>query len=398
MVLRTPGAARFSTAGFIGRMPLSMVGLGIVLLVTARGQNYAVAGLISATFAIAAAIGGPLVAGLVDRQGQHIVLPRAAAAHVLCVVLLILALDTQQSLGLTLPLAAAAGAVLPSMGSLIRARWSFVVRDAAELHTAFSWESVLDEVVFIVGPPLATMLALRVHPTAALIAAALMLAVGAALLTPLRVTEPPPHGRVRRAAQPVLQVPGMAVVVAIFVLVGGIFGSFEVVTVGYAEQAGHPESTGLLLALYAVGSLSAGLVYGARASPARHGRRLLAALSFMAVVTLGLPLAPSLPAVGAACLLAGLAVSPVLISGTAFVERIVPSSRLTEGITWSTTGLALGVGLAAPLSGYAIDTWGAHHAYWITAICAILSAAVGWASSQRLASAEEQALQRTLRG
>ena len=76
-LLRTPGALRFTVAGLVGRMPISMLGIGTFLLVQDRRDSYALAGLVSAAYALGLAGLGPLVSRLVDRRGQRRVDQRA---------------------------------------------------------------------------------------------------------------------------------------------------------------------------------------------------------------------------------------------------------------------------------------------------------------------------------
>jgi len=80
-ILATPGARTFSAAGFVARMPISMVGLGIVLLVSRETGSYALAGVLSAVFAVVNAGGAPVLARLVDRYGQRRVSLPAIAVH-----------------------------------------------------------------------------------------------------------------------------------------------------------------------------------------------------------------------------------------------------------------------------------------------------------------------------
>ena len=242
----------------MGRLPISMISLGIVLLETSKGVSYGVAGTIAASFAVAAAIGGPVVSGFVDRHGQHRILPLAVAAYTVFMVGLLVSLDMASSLWLVIPLAVGAGMMMPNFGSLVRARWAYVLPGSDGIHVAYAWESILDEVVFVIGPPLATVLALHVHPTAALIVCVLLVLVGTAWLVPQRRTEPAPHGRSKRIGRLTILQPGMPLVIAAFVFIGGIFGSFEVVTVAFAQEQDATSSTGVLLAIYAFGSLLAG--------------------------------------------------------------------------------------------------------------------------------------------
>jgi MFS family permease len=369
-----------------------MISLGVVLLETSKGVSYAVAGTIAASFAVAAAIGGPIVSGFIDRHGQHRILPIAVGFYSVCMVGLLLSLDAAAPLGVILPLAAGAGIAMPNMGSLVRARWAYVLPKSSGIHVAYAWESILDEVVFVVGPPLATVLALQVHPAAALVACVVLVLIGAGLLWPQRRTEPPAHGPTHRAGQMAVRNPGMPLLILTFVLVGGLFGAFEVSTVAFAQEQDATGATGVLLAIYAFGSLLAGFVYGAMQSPRFHGRRMTHMLTMMAVVTIGFPLAPSVMVLAPVAFMAGLSVSPVLISGTALVERIVPSAQLTEGITWTSTGMALGLALSVPASGVIIDSQGARWAYLLAAGCAVAACGLSWLGSRTVHRAEVRAL------
>jgi MFS family permease len=392
-VLALPGARSFTSAGFVGRLPISMISLGIVLLETSQGVSYAVAGTISASFAVAAAVGGPVVSGFVDRHGQHRILPWAVGIYSVFMVALLVSLDASAPLALVIPLAVGAGMSMPNVGALVRARWAHVVPDAEDLNVAYAWESILDEVVFVVGPPLATVLALQIHPTAALVVCVVLVIIGNGWLIPQQGTEPAPHGKTDTPGEFALRNPGMPMLFVVFILIGGIFGSFEVVTVAFAQEQDVTSMTGVLLAVYAFGSLLAGFTYGALPSPRFHGRRMTQSLTLMAVVTLGLPLAPNALVLAPVAFLAGLSVSPVLIAGTALVERIVPSKQLTEGITWTSTGMALGLAVAAPVSGILIDTFGAHVAYWVTAGCAVTAWLLSMASMRVTHAAEVRALE-----
>src|ERR1700740_1194860 len=73
-IFRIPGAERVSAAGVIGRMPMSMFGLGTVLLISAATGKYGVAGAVSAAGSLAYAFSSPLIARLADARGQRPVL------------------------------------------------------------------------------------------------------------------------------------------------------------------------------------------------------------------------------------------------------------------------------------------------------------------------------------
>ncbi len=387
-VLRRPGAVRFTAAGMLARLQMSMAGIGAVMLLSAERDSFAVAGAVTAIYALSAAVIGPPISRLIDSFGQSRVVPLQLAVHVpaIAAIVLVALLTT-----LTWPiyfLAFVAGAAQPNVGPLVRARWSAQLHGSPLLRTAFAWESLVDEAVFILGPPLATVVALQITSSAALILATALLIVGTLLLLTQRSTEPRPAGRQNATkGRPAILLRGVAGVAAIFVFLGGIFGSFEVTTVAFTKEEGVAEAAGALLALYAVGSLLAGLIFGALALRSTLVRQYLVAIVVLAVVTAPLPFLDSVWLVAIGLFVAGIACSPVLISGFALIERIVPGARLTESMAWASSGLAVGIALASPLSGAIIDSSGAQVAYWVTSGCAFGALLVGLLVARSLTGA-----------
>jgi MFS family permease len=378
-VLKTPGALRFSVAGFMGRAQMSMIGLGAVLLLQSERGSYAIAGTVSAIYALSMAVISPQASRLVDIFGQRRILRIQLALHVPLMSVLIALAMTDVPNWVLYVLAFFAGGVQPNIGALVRARWSAKLSGSGSLRTAFAWESMLDEVIFVAGPPLATFLVIAVFPSAAMIVATIVLAVGTWWFSSLRESEPKPVGRMPNQARqrPAIALPGVAAVALIYVFVGGIFGSFEVTTVAFADQHGHKGIAGLLLALNSVGSLAGGLVFGALTLRATLLRQFVAMLVLLSLVVLPLPMLTSIPLLSVGALIAGVAVAPVLISGIALVERIVPTARLTESMSWSTAGLAVGLAVSSPIAGFIVDGNPASTAYWVTAACAFAAAVTG---------------------
>ncbi len=364
----TPATALFSMTGLVARLPISMVGLGIVLLAEHETDSYAFAGAVSATALIANA-GFAVVQGrLLDRLGQSRVLPALITLWGVGLSLAMLSLTSDWPTWSTYALAAVAGAALPSVGTCVRARWSHCLKDdPARLHTAFSLEAVADETVFLLGPIIVTMLATGVHPVAGLSAALAFGLVGTYVFAGLRSTEPPTHptpaAGIVRPAMPWAAIGPLTLVM--FAL-GALFGAAEVATVAFAEEEGHQGAAGFLLAVWALGSLVAGLASGAIAW--RQGplvRLRWGALGMVAAMA-PLVLVPSIPVMGLVLLVGGLAISPTLIAAMSLAERVLPATRLTEGMMFLQTGIALGLAPGAALAGVVIDEVGASEAYLVS--------------------------------
>ncbi|WP_459971419.1 MFS transporter [Nocardioides pyridinolyticus] len=366
-ILARPGALRFSLTGLVARLPISMVGLGIVLLVSAATGRYAVAGAVAAAYLIAnAALAIPQGRWL-DRFGQGRVLSALSLAFGTFVSLLVVAVQADWPIAAAYVFAALAGAVLPQVGSSVRARWSHVLDQPADVQTAYALEAVLDEVLFMLGPILITVLATAWHPVAG-IAVALVACVGGTLyLAGQRATEPPAQSQATtsgpRPPMPWRTVIPLAVVCA---ALGVLFGAVEVTTVAFADEQGHRALSGVLLALWALGSLAAGVITGAvhwRRGPSYRVR--WGALA-MACAMAPLSFVGSLPLMGLTLLVAGFAIAPTMIAAMSLTEAVVSSGRLTEGMAIMQTGLVAGVAPGATLSGLVVDHQGASSAYLVS--------------------------------
>lgn len=390
-LLRRPGTLRFSSAGFVQRLPMSMLGLGVVLFLTLRGESYGLAGAVSATGALAAAAFGPFLSRWIDRYTQHRVLPWAVSFSVVMQSAFVALVLLDAPVWTWFVAIALAEGSVPHVGSLVRARWAHVLSEAADVRTAFALESVLDEVVFIAGPPIATALAVGWESWSAIAASIVLLVLGTVLLVPQRATEPPAAGPEHHEGMAAIRYPGVPLVFSVFILVGGVFGSFEVSTVAFAAEHGVQTWTGVLLAVYALGSGVAGLVLGTLHLRTPLHRQWRAALVALAVVGLPFPFVGSAVVLGALCLVAGLAVAPSLITGMQLVERLVPAQRLTEGLTVAMAGLTVGFALATTVSGLVIDARGASAAYGVLAVCALLAAVLTVSGTRRLGRALAEA-------
>ncbi|MFF1833028.1 MFS transporter [Streptomyces sp. NPDC058231] len=384
-IFAAPGTKGFTTAGFIGRMPLSMMGIGVVTMVSQMTGRYGLAGALSATLAMSAAVLGPLVSRLVDRHGQRRVLRPVTLVAMAAVAGLLICAQQRQPDWTLFVFAAGAGCV-PSVGAMTRARWAEIYHGSPQrLHTAYSWESIADEVCFIFGPIISIGLSTAWFPEAGPLLAAGFLLVGVYWLTAQRATEPVPHAPEHHTGGSALRSPGLQVLVATFVATGAIFGAVDVVTVAFAEDRGHKAAASLVLAVYALGSCLAGAVFGLLRLKGRPATRWLVGVCAMAVSMIPLQLAGNLLFLAVALFVAGLAIAPTMVTTMALVEQHVPRAKLTEGMTWTGTGLAVGVALGSSAAGWAVDAFGAAAGYAVPVVAGAIAAAVGFLGYRRLA-------------
>ena len=373
-VLAHPGALAFSLTGVVARLPISMAGLGIVLLVEGATGSYGLAGSVSAAYMVANAVLAIVQGRLLDRWGQGPVLSVAGTVFGLATVALVWAVESDQPQVVPYVAAAVAGGSLPQIGSAVRARWAHVLAQPAQVQTAYALEAVFDEVVFILGPILVTVLATLVDPVLGLAVAAVAGSLGAWGFAAQRATAPPAHAQ-RPAEEHGIALPWRTLVplTVVSACLGVLFGAAEVTTVAFADEQGAPAWAGALLALWALGSLLSGVVTGAISWRASTTIRLRWGALAMAAAMAPLYLVGSLPLMGLVLLVGGAAIAPTLIASMSLVESATPRARLTEGMALVQTGLVAGVAPGAAASGYVVDHVGANPAYLVSLGAGVLA-------------------------
>jgi MFS family permease len=382
-IFRIPGAWRFSAACFVGRIPMSMIGLGIILMVSAATGRYATAGAVAAAGSLCYAFAAPRLGRLTDRAGQHKVLRPLTAVFAVAAVAFVACAQVRAPLWTLFVTAAVFNATMPALGSLVRARWSFLLGDSPLLHTAFSFESVADEMIFVAGPALVTLLATQVLPVAGIAVAAVLAVTGTLLLAGQRGTEPPARPRQHGDGRAITTA-GMPVIMGIFVALGAMFGTIDLSTVAFAAEQHAKPLAGLILGTYALGSATGGLWYGARNWRAPLHRRFVITLAGMIAGVAPLWALPSVPVLFSVIFFCGLSISPTLIAGFSLIERTMPRGLLTEGMALLSTAIGVGLAVGPPVAGRLVDTHGAHWGYAFALGCGIVALIVGLLGASRL--------------
>ncbi|MBV7264241.1 MFS transporter [Photobacterium sp. WH77] len=360
-----PGTIAFSLAGLVARMPISMTGIGIITMLSQMKGSYWLAGTVAATFTFTMALIAPQISRAVDRYGQSRVLPIATGISVISIALLLLCAHYGAP-DWTLFIFAALSGCMPSMPAMVRARWTEIHRGTPRLHTAYSFESVLDEVCFIIGPPISVGLSIAVMPEAGPLMSAIFLAVGVMVFVMQKSTEPPVHQESDISKESALKPLPMKMLVLALIALGTIVGTIDVISVAFAEQQGQPVAASIVLSVYAVGSCLAGLAFGAYKLNASLPKQFLIASFATAAMTLPLFYVYDIATLSASVFAAGIFFAPTMIIAMGLVESIVPSSKLTEGLTWMITGLGIGVAMGAAVAGWVIDEFGVKAGFMVT--------------------------------
>jgi MFS family permease len=389
-IFQIPGAWRFSAAGVIGRMPMSMFGLGTVLLISAATGKYGVAGAVSAAGSLGYAFSTPQIARLVDSRGQRRVLLPLLAVFTTAAVALIAAVELKLPTWAFFVPGAIAGATMPSLGTMVRARWSALLAGSPRLHAAFSFESVADELCFVVGPAAVTLLATQVFPAAGVGVATLLCLGGTLWFVAERQTEPVVTGTAGRVQQGGrargAPAPGLVVLAPVYFLLGAMFVSIDLSTVSFAQHFGHKPLAGFILGTYALGSATGGLWYGSRQwrSPLQTRFAVTLTLTVLGVATFWAQ--PNLVTLTCCIYLCGLTIAPTLIAGFSLLEAQAKPGRLTEAMSWLSSGIGVGLAAGASVVGFILDAHGPRVGYVFAAACGVASAATCLIGLPRLRS------------
>jgi MFS family permease len=374
-IYRTKGAFKFSLAAFIARMPISMMSIAIVFVVVAKTDSYALAGTFTAVGALIAAFVAPFWSRAADRYGQSRILTIAAPIHIAALLgfLTAIRLDAPKwSWFLFLMLFEG---VFVGTGQMVRRRWSHALNgDSKLMNTAYSVESLLDEIVFMVGPIITTLCATNIGPYAGVLTAAIFLSVGSIFFISQKETEPTPHPKVKgiKHRNPIFTVEVQSIFFP-FIFAGASFSATGLIIVGYADQYGAKSQTGLLYAIWALGSLIAAFINGALHWKISAKNRFMVFTLALAIFTLPLLLAAKLfPGnfftLSIALFLNGIFIAPLLVAGYTAAENLVEENQVTETLAWILSGLILGGALPGAITGHIIDTTGAQTAFIVPVI------------------------------
>ena len=377
VIFSAPGSKAFSAAAFFARLPIAMAPIGIVAMLSQTHGEYWLAGAVSATFALTNAFVSPQISRLVDRFGQSAIAAPATAVSAAAFLILMIAANQNWPVW-TLFVSAFLAAAIPSISAMVRARWAEIFRDRPELNTAFAFESAADELVYIAGASLSVGLAVSLFPEAGMLANTAFLALGTAAFLLQRSTEP--KVRISRGAvsqKSAIRLRPVQIITLALVFVGTIFAAAEVSIVAITKDLGQPNSASLVVGVYAVGSFVLGLILGALNLRMALHQQLLIAVTVLAVSALPLLVASSsVPVLAIAVFFSGVAISPTFITAFGLIERRVPESMLTEGVTWVMTGIGIGMALGAFLTGWVVDNFGAPNGFWVSVAAGVATVAI----------------------
>ncbi|MFE3261002.1 MFS transporter [Nocardia sp. NPDC059091] len=377
-VFAPAGARALAAAGMMSRASVSTVGLGILQLISATHGGYGLAGVVCGTYMVCAALGGLFWARATDFRGQRWVLHRTAVFLAVGAFGDLLFAASDASWLNLLTAAAITGAGIPPAGAMIRARWTVVHADTPTMGVAYSMESSLEEVLFMVGPPVMGFLDM-VNSYIGLPLVVSITLTGMLWLAAQPGTEPPIDIFAPRQQDLLIRVRGMPVLFAASFSFGGMLGALDIAVIAFAANEGH-EQVGLIgLALWAATSAIGGMIFGAMRQTVATDRRFVIVVTIVWVAVLPLAVVRNLGQLTVLLAIGGTFMAPAMAVVTGLAEQISPRKSLTLALAWISTGTGLGAA-----AGTMIQGWVGGRGFLVPVGFASVAAAVAWRGASSL--------------
>lgn len=364
--LTTPGARGPVVAALLGRMPIAMVGFSLLLYIQRVTGSYATGGAVSAAVLIGVATGSVVQGRMMDRVGPTRPLLAMVVVFAAFVVACLVGVEHGAPTPLLVALAVGIGTAQPTIGSTSRVMWTGLLPPGAARSAALTYESVMTEVYFIVGPALSGLLLTAPWPgTGVIVGAALMVTgtVWYALTPTVRRMRPAPSRTRSGRRLGALASPGLRTVTLASLGLGIILGFVEVAIPAAANHAGHVAAGGVLLGLWSISSAVFGILYGVKPWPTSLRLRIPALLAGFALLMVPMMIPGSLPGLAVTLLLAGTLIAPQTTAHAEAIEFVVVHGLLTESFAWVITASTLGIGLGQAASGQIVEHGGVRHSF-----------------------------------
>ena len=344
-------------AQLLARFPNGMLSLAYLLHIEHISHSYGAAGLVLAATSIGQAIAGPLTSRWMGVWGMRrvLILTTIVCASAVGTIALAPALP----IALYMVIGFIGGLSTPPIQPAVRTIYPKMV-NSRQLTPLFSLDASAQEVIWVVGPVITTFVAIQISTVLAILLALAFLIGGG-----LWFMSSPEVGQVRiprsrRNLGVVLAKPAVLLATVTGFLLIGACAAIEAGVVATFGDNG-PES-GIVLALFAIGSLVGGLSFGhLPIGPWALARRLFVIFVGMALAALSLNfwwLAVTL-------VIAGIGIAPALAVMFAIVSSSVRFSETAEAYGWVGTGQLIGAAIGSALAGFFIDRFDAPGAFWI---------------------------------
>lgn len=248
-------------AAFPARLAYGMVGLDIYFKVHDDTHSIALAGLAAGANGIVGAITTGLRATVIDRLGLKIPLRVFVPAFAISLV----ALDACHGAKLLIIVAALLGMTAPPINLAVRPMWRTAVPDD-QYRTAIAIDTASMNLGVVLGPALATVLALSPHPASGLLVTAALIFIGGISLSLLKFTKSWRPEQREEGGQTLFRTAGFRVLLAEGVLIGFGSGNYQIAIPAISSLHHQPSFAGFAFGTAAALSIFGSLIAGSLGS------------------------------------------------------------------------------------------------------------------------------------
>lgn len=356
---KAPGVVRVVITQLVARFPFGMMSLAFVMHIEHVHSSYAIAGVALAAETIGAAISGPYLSRKIGAWGVRRVIFIAAtiSGSAMAAIALFEVPPTYMIL-----LALIVGLSSPPIQAAVRTIYPTLVPKKL-LTTLFSLDATAQEIIWVVGPVLATLVAAQLSTAFAVLLMAMLQVAGAILFLLNREVREIVIPKSTKKLGGVLK---NKIVISNVVIGMLLVGSFSGVEVGSVAILDNKALAGAVIAALSVGSIVGGIFLGPRA------RTRWALSKYLVIILVGYALVlirPDDPLwLGVCFFIAGIGIAPALGVLGAIVATTLKMSDTAEAYGWIATGQLMGFAAGAALAGIAIETVSAQSALLIALV------------------------------
>ncbi|GIG69171.1 MFS transporter [Phytomonospora endophytica] len=317
----------------IARLTQTMVPLALLLFARQQLGGFGGAGTVVAIYALTASFGFPVIGRMVDRRGPSVLIVAAIinAAGIIAIVM--------APTGLIWPLAAIAGVSTPPLGAAIRSVFVRGFDRPSDQASAMSLDTIGTELMFISGPALVAALVALASPKTGLLLAVVVSLIGTGLFAATAGRAKNEPTRAGNRSRGLWSLVPLLLIVAMQM---SAIGFIEVAIIARAIELNSASAAGVLLAIWAAGSVVGGLTFGARDWPGSVQKQCGVLLGLTALGFCTLVIGHNLAVLYPLMFLAGLAVSPSATTLATICGRLAPPHNRTEAFTWLASATGLG--------------------------------------------------------
>ena len=348
--------------------------------------SFATAATASAVFGLTGLV-MPVQARLIDRFTQRRVLPLVGVIFVAALSLMAIAGATGlSSLTGWVVLCVLAGLSAPSLGPSMRAQWR-ILESGERRTTAYSLDAVTEEVAFLAGPVVASVILATGPAWRGLIPVAILVAagVGGLVASPAAAVHES-HATTTstpRDAWGPLRRPQFLALSGSMVLAGAGAAAALTGTAAQADALGHPEWAGLIEAAAGVAAVTGGIGWGRWRLGGTWTGHLTGMLVIRALFMLIAIVAAGIAGTAAAMTLSGLLMAPMFVVAYTAADLLTPAHQHTEASTWVTATHNVGTSAGTATAGWAVAHLSSTTPFLASAAFLVLAAAPLITTSRR---------------